>query len=139
MNSFYEKEFDRWVRDGHGSSNHTLREASLKQFQELGFPSTRQEEWRFTNVSQLSKSHYSWNSSSKVDEPAIQKLLDEHRIADAYTICMINGVLNKNLSNFHESIKIEDILSANTDSFHENSISTPFTYWNTAFYNSGLY
>ncbi|NQV38766.1 MAG: Fe-S cluster assembly protein SufD [Candidatus Marinimicrobia bacterium] len=139
MNSFYGKEFDRWVKDGHGSSNHTLREVGLKHFQELGFPTTRQEEWRFTNVSQLGKSHYSWSSSTKVDEQAIQKLLDEHRIADTYTICMINGVLNKNLSNFHESIIIEDILSANTDSFHENSISTPFTDWNTAFYNSGLY
>jgi len=35
-----------------------LREAALRRFNELGFPTTRDEEWRFTNVAPIARSNF---------------------------------------------------------------------------------
>src|SRR5688500_17282009 len=39
-----------WLKD--------LRRAGIARFEEAGFPTTKQEEWRFTNVSPIAKTHF---------------------------------------------------------------------------------
>ncbi len=45
----------------------TIRQDAARRFAELGFPTTRDEEWRFTNVSSIAKTQFSaapshWNA-----------------------------------------------------------------------------
>lgn len=47
----FEKELD----DVDGSPLHRLRQSAIERFAELGFPTPRQEDWRFTNVAPLTK------------------------------------------------------------------------------------
>jgi Fe-S cluster assembly protein SufD len=59
----------RWYRDrfdlsgdglsgGAGLRVHALRRAALARFEELGFPTTSNEEWRFTNVSPIARTNF---------------------------------------------------------------------------------
>jgi Fe-S cluster assembly protein SufD len=47
--------FERGLNGGAASRVHTLRKEALAQFTAEGFPTTRHEEWRFTNLSPLTK------------------------------------------------------------------------------------
>jgi Fe-S cluster assembly protein SufD len=48
-------EFEKEWGTANGSSFQELRQAAIERFAELGFPTTRQEEWRFTNVTPLTQ------------------------------------------------------------------------------------
>jgi Fe-S cluster assembly protein SufD len=41
-----------------GSRVHVLRRAALSRFEELGFPTTTDEEWRFTNVTPIARTNF---------------------------------------------------------------------------------
>jgi Fe-S cluster assembly protein SufD len=56
--TWYTEQFnllERGVNGDAGSALHAMRKDALAQFAELGFPTTRNEEWRFTNLSPLTK------------------------------------------------------------------------------------
>lgn len=46
---------ERGLNGDAGSALHSLRRDALAQFTEQGFPTTRNEEWRFTNISSITK------------------------------------------------------------------------------------
>ena len=48
--------FEAFSKERSGDAVHPLREGGLSRFRELGFPTTKQEEWRFTNVAPIAKS-----------------------------------------------------------------------------------
>ncbi len=53
--------FREWEKGMDGAAQtelHTIRRAALKTFAEKGFPTTRQEEWRFTNVQPIAGTHF---------------------------------------------------------------------------------
>ena len=142
MNSFYRKEFNRWVKDGEGKAFLTFREEGLKQFLSRSFPTTRQEEWRFTNVSYLKKSRFTWTSYENVDDSEIQSIIEKYKINNTVTLCMINGVYHESYSSVNEiqnSIVIHDILSVDNYKWLQSEIDTPFVHWNSGFFQPGLY
>jgi Fe-S cluster assembly protein SufD len=47
--------FEQMLNGGSKSRVHAVRKEAMQHFAELGFPTTRDEEWRFTNVSPLTK------------------------------------------------------------------------------------
>jgi Fe-S cluster assembly protein SufD len=54
----YVSNFERFEKSLNGESKqplHAVRKAALARFTELGFPTTRDEEWRFTNVAPIAK------------------------------------------------------------------------------------
>ena len=46
-----------------------LREAAFQRFTELGFPTTHDEEWRFTNVAPIARIKWDRRSPSVVCQP----------------------------------------------------------------------
>jgi len=52
---------ERWVQE--------LREAAFQRFSELGFPTTHEEEWRFTNVAPIARKP--WYVRLKVSQPLL--------------------------------------------------------------------
>jgi Fe-S cluster assembly protein SufD len=58
---WYHQGFDKLERDLNGQSKtplHAIRKQALCRFDELGFPTTRHEEWRFTNVSPIRNTEF---------------------------------------------------------------------------------
>jgi len=56
--TWYEEQFaalERGLNGDAGSAVHALRRQALGRFTQTGFPTTRDEEWRFTNLSSLAR------------------------------------------------------------------------------------
>lgn len=61
MNDWYQSSFDHFEKSLNGESKselHSLRKNAIAKFHELGFPTTRHEEWRFTNVAPIAKTKF---------------------------------------------------------------------------------
>ena len=61
VSQWYRDRFDhaeRGLDGGAVSRVRVLRRAALARFEELGFPTTRDEEWRFTNVSPIARTNF---------------------------------------------------------------------------------
>ena len=58
----YLRNFERFEKSLNGGAEtrvHGLRRRALDRFTMLGFPTTKDEEWRFTNVAPITKSSFS--------------------------------------------------------------------------------
>jgi Fe-S cluster assembly protein SufD len=54
----YAAEFARWAESSGGRALQATRRAAFDRFQALGFPTTRDEEWRFTNVAPIAQTAF---------------------------------------------------------------------------------
>lgn len=70
---------------------HALRQEGLAQFARTGFPSLREEEWRYTNVSMLDKKAFQPLAAAEPDDAQCQTLLADMRLPDAWSVVLING------------------------------------------------
>ncbi len=95
---------------------YALREKSFEQFAEKGFPSIKNEDWKYTNLVSFLKDDlqtevlahdYNEVSPATVKQYFIEGL-------DAHTLVLINGELNVSLSTFHGdgTVSIQAISSA---------------------------
>ena len=49
----------QFERSSHGTGRlRELRETAIDRFAELGFPTTRDEDWKFTNLTQLTRARF---------------------------------------------------------------------------------
>lgn len=63
-----------------------LREAAFERFTELGFPTTRNEEWRFTNVAPIARAHWQVAPAAHARIPeAARQHLTAHALENAFT------------------------------------------------------
>lgn len=94
-------------------SLHGWRQKAFEKFRQQGFPSIRQEDWKYTNLVPFLKDDlqtgvlahdYIEVSPEKVKEYYINKL-------DAHVIALVNGKLNTSLSTFHGdgAVSIQEI------------------------------
>ena len=77
----------------------SLRDEAIKNFENIGFPTTKLEDWKYTNLRSVLTNDYKLFSNSKdipVDYSEIQKFL-VHNI-DSYDLVFINGVYSSYLS-----------------------------------------
>jgi Fe-S cluster assembly protein SufD len=94
-------EYDRFVRERGGSAPSWLRELrgrALTRFAETGFPTTRDEEWRFTSVAPIAETAFRL-AGEPVDGGAVQALIDGvafDRVAARLVI--VNGRFSADLS-----------------------------------------
>lgn len=80
-----------------------LRERGLNRFTELGIPTTRDEEWRFTNIAPLLKKPFKVADGatpvgSQIDELIQQAALDD----DFHRLVFVNGRFSEHWSMRHE-------------------------------------
>ena len=93
INKWYVSLFDEFEKNLNGESKspaHSLRRKAIKDFSNLSFPTNKNEEWRFTNITPLLKHKF----KLALDAPSIAKdEVDRFRFKDMKCSLMvfING------------------------------------------------
>ena len=75
-----------------------LRSEAFEYFSDKGFPSLRDEDWRYTNVSAIEKKLFTPQldiATAEVD----QDWLEKHQLDDVFTVVLVNGRFSQALSN----------------------------------------
>ena len=74
-----------------------LRAQALEKFSAQGFPSLREEEWRYTNVSAIEKKRFS-ASLNKVSSSIDTEWLKLYQLEDAWSVVLVDGHFSAELS-----------------------------------------
>lgn len=129
----------------------SLRDEAIKNFENIGFPTTKLEDWKYTNLRSVLTNDYKLFSNSKdipVDYSEIQKYL-VHNI-DSYDLVFINGVYSSYLSSTtHDEADVCVLSSAMRQGKYQTIIenfynkiantSEHFVALNTAYTKDGAY
>ena len=125
-----------------------LRQSALQQFQNLGFPTRRQENWKYTDVRKLLKQNFRFNN--RVTEVSSDRI-DELRLASpgCHELVFINGIFSRQLSSLSDldkEIIVTDLGKALSEhgqlldehiTHYSKTDSSGFTALNTAFLQHG--
>ena len=127
-----------------------VRAAALTQFSATGFPSPREEEWRYTNVSAIEKKLFA--PSTVADKASIDSaLIDCFRLADCWSVVLVNGRYDAALSTLRglpDDVVVTSLSSALeaypglvADNFGKavSSEEHGFIAFNTAWFNDGVF
>jgi len=90
--------FEQSLNGAKSTSMHAIRRGAMMRFMELGFPTTRQEEWRFTNILPITKIKF---------QPILQyelhgvtnRDLEPYALDHAMRLVFIDGMFSPELSN----------------------------------------
>ncbi|MVM36144.1 Fe-S cluster assembly protein SufD [Spirosoma sp. HMF4905] len=127
---------------------HQLRRAALKQFDQLGFPTTRNEEWKYSSVSGLLKQPFDLDDTTTVTADDLAPL--EIPNLDGNLLYFINGRYHPELSrlvspaeqvkitSFAEAIKAEPELIGAHFAHYADYQTNAFTALNTALATDGV-
>jgi Fe-S cluster assembly protein SufD len=74
-----------------------LRRRAAARFGELGWPSSRLEEWRFTNIAAVTRTRFE-RPGEAFDAAEVERLAAPHRLADAHELVFVDGRLRPELS-----------------------------------------
>ena len=128
----------------------TLREQAAKRFSTRGFPSLREEEWRYTNVSAIEKKLFSPVLNSESGALDIDEL-NRYLLEDAWSIVLVDGHFSESLSKLHdlpETVKVMNMATAleeqaevleNYFSLAVDSAENGFVAFNTAWFSDGIF
>ena len=104
IKQYFIKQFDEFEKSLNGekaSEFHKLRKNAINKFNELSFPTQKDEEWKYTNISPLLKYNFSpVIAKKKVSSEKINKFLFdkmEHSL-----LVFVNGIYSSELSNLIE-------------------------------------
>lgn len=126
---------------------HELRKNALKKFEEFDFPTTKHEDWKYTNVSAI----HNFDFTNVTDVKVTPEELKKHLIPglDADLIVMVNGHFNAELSDIKPAQKgviidsFKNVLKTNPELILKYfgkyaEIENGFIALNTAFANDGV-
>ncbi len=148
----YLAEFRRFVSNGAAASPawlKQLREAAITRFAEVGFPSSRQEEWRFTDVGPLARTPFRLaepNGTAGVTDQAVEQVLGGPAPA---RVVFVDGVFQPSLSSTADmppGVRLGNLAQALTRDGdlvephlgrYANPERNPFTALSTAFIQDG--
>jgi Fe-S cluster assembly protein SufD len=130
---------------------HSIRQAAIDRFTEFGFPTTRQEEWRFTNVAPIAKTSFQLADfdSKTVTAQTLQQLTFGQW--KCHQIVFINGHFSPKLSSLESLPKevlvqgLETLLTSGSEKLEPHL--TRYASWeehafvalNTAFIEDGAF
>ena len=143
-----EKELSRIGRPG----LHRLRKAAIASFAELGFPTLRDEEWRFTNVSPIAKIPFRTVPEYEVNGLSVERIEQAaFRLGPCHRLVFVNGHYAANLSSLRSLPEgvIVSSLATMLDTHpemveshlakHANYKNNAFIALNTAFLRDGAF
>ena len=100
-----------WLRD--------IRRAAMDRFGDLGFPTTKNEEWRFTNVAGIARTAFvPAQAPPPSGYPKVGKPSDGPWITDCRTLAFVNGRFDRKLSEINglpEGLKVGSLRDALSD------------------------
>lgn len=130
-----------------------LRESAFNSFERLGFPTVRQEEWKYTNVAPISKANFEpvVEGAGSLDAAQLQPFIYEE--ARASRLVFVNGFYRPELSSTEalpDGVIALDIAAALREEKHAENLreqlariadfnENAFTALNTAFLESGAF
>ncbi len=150
---WYLSNFDIFESSLNGSKNepfHDIRKRAIARFADLGFPTTRHEEWKYTSIAPILE--HKFNLSTKpvaITETTLQRFLYEGSAKNI--LVFVNGHFDKKLSRVENKTKglvidnFKNVLSNGSklpEKYHagfERMDDETFSSLNTAFVNDGLY
>ena len=97
------KSFEEKLNGQSESFFHSYRKEALKKFSELEFPTTKNEEWKYTNVSPILKHNFNhaFNAAKpELTKEQIQKYLFHG--FEYHLLVFVNGIYSEELSNISE-------------------------------------
>ncbi len=103
---WYISNFETFEKKLNGESKtylHEIRKAALKELESLNFPTLRNEEWKYTDVSPIVNNNFvpAVNTTpAKVDKKTIDQLLFKN--FDYHLLVFINGIFSEELSDIKE-------------------------------------
>jgi Fe-S cluster assembly protein SufD len=74
-----------------------LRDKAEQRFAAGGFPSPREEEWKYTNIAPIEKKRFKPAATAE-SGPVDTALIEQHRLPDALSLVFIDGVYNETWS-----------------------------------------
>ena len=80
-----------------------LREEGLSRFRELGIPTVKDEEWKYTDISALAGHRYALRAKSTLDSAQRKDVLTRYCGKADVNIVFVNGAPDKELSDFGKS------------------------------------
>jgi Fe-S cluster assembly protein SufD len=131
------------------SAFHQKKRAALAEFDKLGFPTVRNEEWKYSNVKDLISQNYIFGAESTLTSDELEDLKMPEQTANI--LYFINGHYDANLSKMvstSDQIIIDSLYNANKNNpelidryFNElvSDDTDAFTALNTAFAHDGVF
>jgi Fe-S cluster assembly protein SufD len=156
--NMYRAAFDAHSRErnSHGPAwTERLREIALDRFEQLGFPTTAQEDWKYTNVAPLAKLQFepvlAGGAAAASPFDALQLEGFTYAEASRSRLVFVNGIYRRELSSLEAlpgGVVVSDLSAALQDSRSESILreqlargadynANAFTALNTAFLESG--
>ncbi|MCU0444027.1 MAG: Fe-S cluster assembly protein SufD [Microscillaceae bacterium] len=143
------QDFEQGLNGKSQSAWHQIRRQAIQNFQQLGIPSTKHEEWKYTNLSKVFKQDYTFNSQSNLQKSDIEPLMLTG--FEANVLVVVNGRFRADLSEIispsnqliiktlAEVYESDHTLIEQYFAKHLNLKNEAFTALNTAFADSGLF
>ena len=135
----FQQEFDRLISSlpTEKSAMQKLRKDAFNDFLQIGLPTKKWEDWRFTDFSSIE------DFPSKIVDSNQRDAVDLslNKISGAYHIISINGLFQSSLSSLPKHITIktgDEFFDSHHSVFINNKDSNPFEFLNTSFMRSGL-
>jgi Fe-S cluster assembly protein SufD len=123
-NSLYISDFKVFEKNLNGEAAswvHTIRKNALSKFNELGFPTTRHEEWKYTNIAPIAKEQFkpvSKNNQGRISSELVKRFT--YGKFDCYLLVFVDGILSPELSRVDDlprNAKVESLAQALVSGF----------------------
>ena len=126
-----------WLKD--------LREGGIARFHELGFPTMKQEAWRFTSVAPLAEGSFELATPPRI--PALEDIRPFLLLEAGYRLVFVDGFFQPSLSTpfFDDVQSLAHVVTHRQDLVRQHlgkyaaSDDRPFSALNTAFVNDGAF
>ena len=126
----------------------SIRLSAQKDFSSLGFPSRKEENWKYTDFSELANQPFTIAPEVQERTSSTEELVSRYRLKNAHTIVFLNGQFSCNLSNLTEIpaglviLPLEEALATHPDSIRDFLESPSFkmhglTAFTTAYFRNG--
>ncbi len=114
-------------------NNEAFRTSAVARFNELGFPTSRHEDWRYTSLTSIIEGQFQLPTGKKSQLPLPE-------IKGSQTIVIVNGVLNAEVSTAleNEKLQIKVGTEASQSSFETSQEAEIFAALNKATYSQNI-
>ncbi len=98
IKNYYGARLEEFIKSSNGSALTELRKTAVSDFAALNFPTTKEEDWRFTNIEPILRTEFTpvSETASKLTKSKLAQFLF-HK-SDFATVVFVNGVFQKQLS-----------------------------------------
>ena len=137
--SNYKVEFEKILnRNYFSKSLRPYRKEAFTQLEKTGFPTRKWEDWRFTNVSNISDGEFMISEIS--DAPQTTPNIDSYQMEGVDTVVIYNGHYQKDISSIPNGVNLLsglEYMERKNGNF-DRANNSPFDLLNTAFTDSGM-